>query len=91
MPTMTMVTFDDLDMEQVGQRLRQARDLLGLTQEQVAWRANYTLANYNALEKGRRRDMNATTLYALCHVLGLSSDYLLGLNVASSATPELAG
>jgi len=90
MPTMTVITFDDLDMQQVGKRLRDARDQLGLTQDQVAWRANYTLANYNALEKGHRRDMNASTLYALCHVLGISSDYVLGLRPDLPATPELA-
>ncbi len=35
--------------------------------------------NYNALERGKRPGLRATTLYRLCQVLDVSADYLLGL------------
>ena len=87
MRTMVIETFDDLDMKQAGARLCEARKHLRLSQQQVAWRAGYTQANYNALERGNRTNITVKTLYALCQVLRVSSDYVLGL---PTATPELA-
>ena len=70
--------FMDLDMEEVAQRLRRRRETIGLTQQAVAWRADMSQARYVTLERGRG-GMQINTLYKLCQVLQVSSDYLLGL------------
>jgi transcriptional regulator with XRE-family HTH domain len=72
--------FTDLNMQQFALRLRDVRQQRHLTQTQVAFRADLNLGNYNDLERGKRPGLRATTLYRLCQVLGVSADWLLGLD-----------
>lgn len=75
----TMTVFGDLDIISMGQQIRAAREAQGLSQEQVAWRANIRAALVSEVEGGKRRGVRVDTLYRLCQVLGLSADVLLGL------------
>lgn len=73
---MALVTA--LNMTDFCARLQQARHDLGLSQTAVAARAHMPLQAYNAIERGRK-GLTVPTLHKLCQVLGVRSDYLLGL------------
>lgn len=66
-------------MENVQIRLKQARITAGLTQQEIATRLGVTQQAYQKIEIGRTPDMRISTLYKLCQILDVSSDWLLGL------------
>jgi transcriptional regulator with XRE-family HTH domain len=55
-----------------GARLRQLREVAGLTQEELAGRAGLTPNAISDLERGRRRHPYPHTVRSLAHALGLS-------------------
>lgn len=67
------------ELQAFAARLRQARERAGLTQQQIA--AAIGLSNYNSYQYWERaqRWPSAEYLAALCRILGVSSDILLGL------------
>ncbi|MGZ3458809.1 MAG: helix-turn-helix domain-containing protein [Archangium sp.] len=73
----------------LGRRLRRARMRLELTQEQVARAVGFVPTVYGRIERG---DMVPSTpkLRALCELLGVSADVLLGLRTEVSAAPDEA-
>lgn len=62
----------------LGIRLKQERERLGLTQEDVAKRVGITAAALSNYERGIR-DPDTELLAKLANVYGVSTDYLLGL------------
>lgn len=71
--------FSDLHINAFAERLLLARRRKGLTQGQVATYADINPTHYNEIERGKNPGLRVATLYKLCHVLGVSADYLLGL------------
>ena len=64
--------------------LKNARELMGLTQEEAAKRAGLKGSAWSHFETGKRSP-NLKNLRALCLALGVSSDRLLGINHPSQA------
>ncbi|MET8159734.1 BTAD domain-containing putative transcriptional regulator [Sphaerisporangium sp. NPDC005289] len=60
------------DAESVGQRIQTLRLRAGLTQQQLASKADISLGGLRDLEQGRVSRPRANTLYRLASVLGLS-------------------
>jgi len=58
--------------KQIGQRLRQAREQRGLTQDAVALAAGYANGSFISEIEGGKRQAYIGTLVRLCEVLGLS-------------------
>jgi len=81
----TVTVFTDVDLQRLGAHIRAARRAHGLTQEQVAWRADITVNHYGLIEGGKAKGLRVQSLYALCQVLSLSADYLLGLTDSPSS------
>ena len=63
--------------ETLGDRIRQARARLRLTQAELARRIRISTTAMNAIESGDT-DPRASRITALADVLGVSTDYLLG-------------
>jgi transcriptional regulator with XRE-family HTH domain len=79
-----------------GRRLADARRLRGLTQEQLAERANVPAAVISHFETGVRASASADNLVKLADALQVSVDYLLGRTdetapVASDLEKRAAG
>ena len=68
-----------MDMPVFAQRLRESRERKGLSQTDLATRAELNLGNVNELEQQKKVSVRADTLVALADVLGVSLDYLAGL------------
>lgn len=67
------MTYDRLA---VGERLRLKRNLLGMTQDEIAEKANRAAKYYADIERGSC-GMSTETLLALSHVLNMSIDYII--------------
>ena len=65
-----------LPQGEVGARIRRARSLLGLTQEQFAERIEISPQFLTEIETGKK-GMSAETLYRICTTFHLSADYIL--------------
>ncbi len=61
---------DNPDLKQIGTLLRKAREQAGLTQEQIADRANLSRPRYREIEAGESA-ARATTLMNIARALGL--------------------
>lgn len=66
-------------MENVQIRLKQARLNAKLTQQEMADRLGVSQQAYQKIEIGRTSDMRISTLFKLCQILNVSSDWLIGL------------
>lgn len=66
-------------MATIQTRLKEARTRKGLTQAEIAKELEVTYQAYQKLESGRTEDMRVSTAIKLCKILGISSDWLLGL------------
>ena len=64
--------------EELGKKLKERREQLGLTQRQVAESLGVTQPVYQRFENGIF-ECNYTKLAALCKLYDISADYLLGL------------
>ena len=64
--------------EELGKKLKERREQLGLTQRQVAESLGVAQPIYQRFEKGIF-ECNYTQLAALCKLYDISADYLLGL------------
>ena len=65
--------------EEVGKKLKERREQLGMTQRQVAEALDVAQPIYQRFEKGIF-ECNYSQLVAICKLYDISSDYLLGLN-----------
>jgi len=68
---------DDLGMAGLGTNLRQARERLGLTQEQVAQRSGVHATEVSRIEGGKR-DPQVSTVLRLAKALEIEPGRLLG-------------
>lgn len=76
-----------IDYKQAGQRIRDQRQLLGLTQEVLSEKIQITPSYYSQIESGTRK-AGIKTFVALSQVLSISLDYILGNNVKEISTRE---
>jgi transcriptional regulator with XRE-family HTH domain len=69
----------------IGGRVRAARERLGWTREELAYRAGISWSAIAQTESGRRTNLRPPTLSALAGALGVSIDYLI--HGGAGATP----
>ncbi len=74
--TIIKVEVDYMSIDYLGSRIKQERQAKGLTQEQLAERADISLNFMSLIENGK--NMSVQTLVAISNALGVSVDYLLG-------------
>lgn len=65
------------EQEQLGRRLRDAREYLGLSQEEVAERLKVPRASISAIETGKRK-VSSLELKQFARIYKLSTSFLLG-------------
>lgn len=70
------LSADDPGMAGLGSKLREARERLGLTQEQVAERSGVHATEVSRIEGGKR-DPQVSTLIRLANALGVEPGELL--------------
>jgi transcriptional regulator with XRE-family HTH domain len=75
-------------MTTVGQRVKQRRRELGMSQDALAKRAGISKSFLSDLETGKR-SLGAETLLDLGRAMGLSLDYLMTGEESSKQKPEL--
>ena len=73
---------------QLGKRIKAAREKAGLTQSQLAERADASTNHISAIERGKY-DTRADLLYRIAIVLGVDGNYLL-FGETADANAELA-
>lgn len=71
----------------IGERLKDARERMGLTQDQLAAQAGVHRLTVVKLESGARDTAGSDNLARLADALGVSVDYLLGRMERSSIEP----
>ena len=69
----------------VGERVRQRRKALGMTQEQLEAASGVPQGSISRIESGTAEDVYASTVIGFAKALKVSTDWLLGL------TSELEG
>lgn len=67
-----------MDYVQLGKRVRIRRNVLGITQEELADKIGVSTSFIGHIERGSRK-LSVETLYALCKALDTSADFLMGL------------
>ena len=77
------------DQLQFGERLRNRRNALGLTQEYVSEQIDITLRFYQMIERGEK-SLSLDTLIGLSRVMSVSVDYLLFGNLSDSFENPIA-
>lgn len=68
---------DSADQQVIGRRLREAREVLGLTQEQAAAALGVQRTSVTSMEQGKR-NVSAAELARLSSIYRRSVDWLLG-------------
>ena len=63
----------------VGERLKESRQAIKMTQKQVASKLYMTQQQYSRFENGKY-ELNYEQLVFLCKLYDISSDFLLGLS-----------
>ena len=66
-------------MENRELRLKEAREALKLTQTDIATRLGMAQQTYQKIESGKAENIRISTLKHICKTLGISADWLLGL------------
>ena len=72
-----------LDVRLVGARLRDARKRLGMRQADLACLLGAAASWISDLENGKQRGPAAETIVRLARALGVSTDFLLGMDLAA--------
>jgi transcriptional regulator with XRE-family HTH domain len=60
-----------LDLVEIGERIRERRKSLGMSQADLALRSNVSRIRINYLENGRLPDMGVMNLQRVIHTVGL--------------------
>lgn len=85
--------YKSLDKKTIGKRIREERIRKGLTNQALAEELGISLSgfqNYQAIDSNRsdgNTHMNAETLSKIAQVLGVTTDYLLGLTDDNNQKP----
>lgn len=66
------------ETKNLGTKIRQRREQLGLSQQELARRLGMTQARISEIESGARPHVNLNNLRNLARTLGVSADYLIG-------------
>jgi transcriptional regulator with XRE-family HTH domain len=66
----------------IGERVRQKRKALGMTQEQLEEASGVPQGSISRIESGTAEDVYASTVIGFAKALQVSADYLLGLDEA---------
>ena len=74
----------------IGERVRQKRKALGMTQEQLEATSGVPQGSISRIESGTAEDVYASTVIGFAKALHVSADYLLGLDAAQQPERELA-
>lgn len=67
-------------MEILQEKLKEYRRKNNLTQQQISELLEMTQQAYQKIESGKSADIRISTLQHFCKTLGVSADWLLGLN-----------
>ena len=67
------------DLQVFGQRLREVRKQRALSQQALAEALGTAHGWISELENARQTHVQADTVYRFCEALGISADYLMGL------------
>ena len=67
-------------MDSVQIRFKELRQMLGLSQPAIAEKLGMKTAMWQKLEYGTTPDPRASTIFHICKTLGVSADWLLGLD-----------
>ena len=76
-----------MDYVDMGKRVRKQRQLIGLTQQELAERIGVSTSFVGHVERGTRK-ASLETLVALSNALGVGVDYLLAGSLESSPDEE---
>lgn len=76
-----------MDYVDMGKRVRKQRQLIGLTQQELAERIGVSTSFVGQVERGTRK-ASLETLVALSNALGVGVDYLLAGSLQSSPDEE---
>ena len=76
-----------MDYVDMGKRVRKQRQLIGLTQQELAERIGVSTSFWGHVERGTRK-ASLETLVALSNALGVGVDYLLAGSLQSSPDEE---
>lgn len=71
----------------VGERVRQRRKALGMTQEQLEAASGVPQGSISRIESGTAEDVYASTVIGFAKALQVSADFLLGLDAPKQAPP----
>ncbi len=63
----------------LGDRIKQRREELGLSQRELAQQAGVPQPTISDLERGRQKDVTTTYARRLARALGVTADYLIGM------------
>ena len=74
------VMDSNIDLKQIGQRLRSTRLDRGLSQEDLSFESGVAVANISDIELGKK-DIRISTFIHLIEALGVSADEILRANV----------
>src|SRR5215510_1866918 len=74
----------------IGERVRQKRKALGMTQEQLEEASGVPQGSISRIESGTAEDVYASTVIGFAKALQVSADYLLGLDVDQQPNREQA-
>lgn len=70
------MTLKQLDLMQMGERIRQCRELKSMTREQLAERLDVSVKFLADIERGSK-GVSLQNFYMLVQILNTSADYLL--------------
>jgi transcriptional regulator with XRE-family HTH domain len=70
----------------VGERVRQRRKALGMTQEQLETASGVPQGSISRIESGVAEDVYASTVLGFAKALQVSTDYLLGVDTSEQAS-----
>ena len=68
--------MNNADSKEIGRRIQQKRKQAGLTQEQLAEMMNVSIQMVSNIERGNKA-IRIENLINLCHILSVSTDYIL--------------
>jgi transcriptional regulator with XRE-family HTH domain len=69
----------------IGERVRQKRKALGMTQEQLEAASGVPQGSISRIESGTAEDVYASTVIGFAKAFQVSADYLLGLDTSAPA------